>query len=150
MDPYKCNRMTTLPRLLCLQLKRFAIAFHAGSLFAEQTYLTHHVACEETIQIHGSWYRILATVYHEGVALHNGHYYTLCRHQHSQGEWWYYNDTVRRAMRSSDVSPAGARIYVCGSMRDQLISTVSLRACVYSPLSTTCSGSKRSEHRAQQ
>ena len=33
----------------------------------------------------------------------SGHYYTVARHNHPAGSWWYYNDTVRRAIRNEDI-----------------------------------------------
>ena len=113
--PKKQNKITQFPQVMCIQLRRFYSHFDRESGEpAETTYLQHHVACEETLNIQDVPYRLMAKVYHMGDSLEHGHYYTVCRHNHKDGTWWYYNNTIRRLLREEDENrPDRARVYLC-------------------------------------
>ena len=94
--PAKRNRLLAGPALLCVQLQRFRTQFRPGvDAEATQTYLQHHVHCEETLTIEDTHYSQCARIYHKGASLRTGHYYAICRHERPEGPWWCYNDRER-------------------------------------------------------
>ena len=112
--PRKQNRITRYPAMLFVHLKRFQTIFREdqpGSY--QEIYLNHHVLCEEEIKLNSITYRLRAKIYHQGNSLGSGHYYTVCRHEHATGNWWYYNDICRRVARPEDERPSNARVYLC-------------------------------------
>ena len=113
-QPQKKNLITEYPKLLWIQLKRFATEYEAGSLIdARQQYLRHYVRCEEFIWIQHVQYRQVARIYHCGASLNRGHYFCICRHEHPGGNWWYFNDTTRRLERPADDADESSRVYMC-------------------------------------
>ena len=117
--PAKRNKLLAGPALLCIQLKRFRTQFQPGlDAEASQTYLQHHVTCEENLAIEGTQYRQCARIYHKGASLRTGHYYAICRHNRPDGDWWYYDDVERRVARPNDDHSEGARAYIALYARD--------------------------------
>ena len=113
-QPLKQNVVTSYPRLLWVMLNRFRTHFREGvDSSASQEYLRHHVQCEEALQVHGVSYRQVARIYHSGHSLYGGHYFVVCRHTHDAGNWWYYNDNVRRLERPNDDHQDSSRVYMC-------------------------------------
>ena len=102
-------------QVMFIRLGRFSSHFDRGSGRPARTkYLQHHVACEEILNIQDVRYRLMAKVYHEGPDIDRGHYYTVCRHNHADGDWWYYNNDERRLVREKDENQADrARVYMC-------------------------------------
>ena len=97
-----------------LHLVRFKTKFdRAHDVEAKQIYLTHQVTCEELLRIGDHEYQLMAKVLHSGDSLQSGHYFTICRHETAQGNWWYYNDTDIRLATSEDEDPLVARVYLC-------------------------------------
>ena len=130
--PSKAHVITKCPKILFVQLKRFSTSFEPGvDVEARQEYITHRVQCEEYVQLREGrrivnsdgaetlqtfpvHYRQVARVYHQGSSLTIGHYFAICRHTHPDGNWWYYNDTMRRLERcEDDARDAAHRVYLC-------------------------------------
>ena len=100
--------------MLFVQLKRFqTIPQPQHPDGYQRIYLTHHVVCEEELSLGNETYRLLAKIYHFGESINTGHYYTICRHAHAGGDWWYYNDIHRRLARPEDENSSNARVYLC-------------------------------------
>ena len=117
--PAKRNRLHQRPEVLCVQLKRFCTQFRPGvDAAATQTYLQHHVHCEETLTIEDTHYSQCARIYHKGASLRTGHYYAICRHERPEGPWWYYNDRERRLARPEDDDATAARVYLALYVKD--------------------------------
>ena len=113
-QPLKQNVYTLYPRVLLVMLNRFRTHYRKGvDSIANPEYLRHHVQCEEVLQVQGVSYRQVARIYHSGDSLDVGHYFVVCRHTHDAGNWWYYNDSVRRLERPNDDHQDSSRVYMC-------------------------------------
>ena len=94
-------------------MNRFRTHRESVNSIAKQEYLRHHVRCEEVLQVQGVSYRQVARIYHSGDSLDVGHYFVVCRHTHEAGNWWYYNDNVRRVEKPNDDLQNSSRVYMC-------------------------------------
>jgi hypothetical protein len=104
--PTKQPRVLTVPDVLCVQLKRWANADDVAGL-------RHAVRPNRQLAFAGRRFQLRGTVLHRGPSVQYGHYLACARHETPDGEWWLYNDTLRRLAADADLdSSTENRSYV--------------------------------------
>ena len=89
--------MTVAPPVLRVQLNRWRRAGGAGAIL-------DHVHPDQEVLFHSARYRLQSVVIHLGNLPRSGHYIACARHATSTGEWWLYNDSIRREATPDEVA----------------------------------------------
>ena len=94
--PFKESHITHTPQVLMLQLKRWAARKERGALL-------NRVKTNRVITFAGHQYSLCSFVCHQGTNAKSGHYTCCVKQPCPRGDWWYYNNSVRRLARDSEM-----------------------------------------------
>ena len=94
--PVKIHNIEHTPVVLFVLLCRWTHAHDAGAILDK-------VQVNEEVTFHGERYKLRSSVLHIGRSPLSGHYVSVARHETRYGEWWYYNDEMRRAARPGEI-----------------------------------------------
>ena len=90
------------PAVLCLTLKRWETALAAdGGL--RQSVNADHVEVNRFVTLGAERYELRSNILHKGGSAKSGHYVAVVYHPVGSQEYWYYNDSVRRAATTEQV-----------------------------------------------
>ena len=92
-DWSKRMKITKMPEIMCLQLKRWTYDSRAGVIH-------HQVSPSSQLEVQGTAYKLCSVVCHQGPTPRAGHYVALC---HYGDKVWLYNDAMRREATASEV-----------------------------------------------
>jgi ubiquitin C-terminal hydrolase len=95
--PRKRHVLKTPPPVLCITLNRWRghQVEHA---------LLHHVHPNLEVTLNASSYVLRSIVVHLGSSPRGGHYVAVAHHATSTGNWWLYNDAIRREARPAELA----------------------------------------------
>jgi len=99
--PSKVSDITRTPEVLMLQLKRWAGREELGALL-------HRVEANQMLTFGDREYSLCSFVSHIGPIPKAGHYTCCVKNPSARGEWWYYNNSMRRLARDSDLDTSAA------------------------------------------
>jgi hypothetical protein len=95
----------SMPKVLCLQLKRFTFDSVAG---AAQV-LEHKVEYSTVDTFENARYSLKGVVFHSGISVDSGHYWAVTQHTiHQNKGWWLYNDTQRKTAKKAETMQSRA------------------------------------------
>ena len=92
--PIQHHVITVYPRVLLLTLGRWP---------DQHQTVTDVVHTNETIRFQNLGYELRSIVFHQGDTVKTGHYYCYVKHESITGDWWYYNNGLRRAASLADI-----------------------------------------------
>ena len=92
--PKKKWEVISMPKILCLQLKRFTFDEVAGGAQV----LEHTIEYNTVETFTNTKYNLRGVVFHSGVSVDSGHYWAVTQHTVNKNTgWWLYNDDQRRS-----------------------------------------------------
>ena len=82
-----------------------AVLFHAQVVAAHGAHgaLLHKVRCELQLNCQGQIYTLRSVVAHSGATAASGHYTARIHCPTTAGDWWYYNNSLRRLATPAEV-----------------------------------------------
>ena len=106
-SPRKHPSIFAAAQVLGVHLKRWA----GGGL---GRLLDNDAVPPEKLQFCDREYLLRSAILHRGTTAKSGHYVAALYHPTDQGCWWFYDDTIRRALRDGDLTGTlGFKSYMC-------------------------------------
>ena len=98
LPPWKKTEITHHPHTLVLQLMRWG---------EQQRMLKHAVVPDRTLSVDDKAYTLKSIICHQGSTVQSGHYTARIHHPTANGEFWYYNNTMRRLATERELQTDG-------------------------------------------
>jgi len=113
--PRKRYVIDACPPVLLLFLDRW-VDEEIGGQRRRRRNLLHAVEASREVDFHGSQYDLQSVVIHVGPDPNHGHYVAIAKHATANGDWWLYDDAIRRVATDAQVSTVGQRL-LAGDMQ---------------------------------
>jgi hypothetical protein len=113
--PRKRYVIDACPPLLLLFLDRWMDEEISGQRRRRRN-LLHAVEASREVDFHGSHYDLQSVVIHAGPSPNHGHYVAIAKHATANGDWWFYDDAIRRVATDAQISTVGQRM-LAGDMQ---------------------------------
>ena len=98
--PMRRQHILMFPQVLIVHLKRWQLVHSDRS---ETSSLLYPVEPERSIHLQEEAYQLRSIICHLGPFASHGHYTCRIYHPTPEGNWWYYNDNMRRVAHERDL-----------------------------------------------
>jgi ubiquitin C-terminal hydrolase len=102
----KLPEFVALPQVLVLVLKRWRVTSDGRGGHC-QLCVPHSVRADRHLLLQGQDYDLKSSIIHLGSSADRGHYIAVARHPTSGGDWWLYDDGLRRLALPEEVLGEG-------------------------------------------